>query len=283
MARARTEEPDKIAAYKIKVLDKAIDILEVFTTRQTDLGIPEIVQSTGLNRSTVIRIAANLERRGLLRKAADRGRYRLGHRLFEMGNAVYASLSLLNAAAEPLAALERRSAATIILAVRNGDYSVTVDKRQGAGEGFTLVPMPSEVGDVRPLTYGPVGQVLLATLTPEDIDGLLARYPLERYTPYSLVDHESFVARLPLVRSRAYAIEVNEVVEGLMGVAAPIVDFAGNTAGVLSLGFPSTRENDRSFVDAAVRDLRQTAAEISANLGCAAGGDEATAAEPAAS
>jgi hypothetical protein len=56
-------------------------------------------------------------------------------------------------------------------------------------------------------------------------------------------------------------------VEGLMGVAAPILDFAGNTAGVLALGFPATRENDKAFVDAAIRDLKQTTAEVSANMG----------------
>jgi DNA-binding IclR family transcriptional regulator len=184
-----------------------------------------------------------------------------------MGSIVYSSLSLVEAAAGPLSALEQRSGATIILAVRNGDYSVTVDRRQGVGDGFAMVPMPSEVGDVRSLTYGPVGQVLLATLTPEALDDLLDKYPLEQYTRYSIMDRDRFLERLPLVRSEGYAIEVNEVVEGLMGVAAPILDFAGNTAGVLSLGFPATRENDKAFLDSAIRDLKQAAAEVSANMG----------------
>ncbi len=37
--------------------------------------------------------------------------------------------------------------------------------------------------------------------------------------------------------------------------------------GVLSLGFPATRETDEEFVAAAIRSLKQAAAEISANLG----------------
>jgi len=262
---------ERALAYRVRVLDRAIDILDAFTPRQSELSIREIVEATELNRSTAIRLVANLERRGLLQQVPATGRYRLGRRLFEMGSMVYSSLSLLEAAAGPLSALEQRSGATVILAVRNGDYSVTVDRRQGVGDGFAMVPMPSEVGDVRSLTYGPVGQVLLSTLAPEAVDDLLDRYPLEQYTPYSIMDRERFLERLPLVRSEGYAIEVNEVVEGLMGVAAPILDFAGNTAGVLSLGFPATRENDTAFLDAAIRDLRQTAAEVSANLGY--GGD----------
>jgi IclR family KDG regulon transcriptional repressor len=269
----KLERSDRAVPYQVRVLDRAIDILEAFTARRTDLSIPEIVEATGLNRSTAIRLVANLERRGLLQQVQTTRRYRLGRRLFEMGSIVYSSLSLVEAAAGPLAALEQRSGATIVLAVRDGDYSVTVDRRQGLGNGSAMVPVPGEVGTVRPLTYGPVGQVLLATLDPKALGDLLDRYPLEQHTPYSIMDRDRFIERLPLVNSHGYALEVNEVVEGLMGLAAPIFDFAGNTAGVLSLGFPSTRENDREFLDAAIRDLKQAAAEISANMGYARGAD----------
>jgi IclR family KDG regulon transcriptional repressor len=265
----KPERADRAATYQVRVLDRAIDILDAFTLRRTDLSMRQIVEATGLNRSTAIRLVANLERRGLLQRGGTTGRYRLGRRLFEMGSIVHSSLSLVEAAAGALSALEQQSGATIFLTVRNGDYSVTVDRRQGVGDGFAMVPTPSEVGDVRPLAYGPVGQVFLATLTSEAVEELLKKYPLERYTSYSVVDRDRFLERLALVRSRGYAIEVNEAVEGLMGIAAPILDFAGDTAGVLALGFPATRENDVAFLDAAVRDLTQAAAEVSANMGYA--------------
>lgn len=270
----KQERSDRPNPYQVKVLDRAIDILDAFTLRRKDLSIPEIVEVTGLNRSTAIRLVANLERRGLLQQVPTTRRYRLGHRLFEMGSIVYSSLSLVEAAAGPLSALERRSGATIVLAVRNGDYSVTVDRRQGVGNGSAMVPVPGEVGTVRPLTYGPIGQVLMAALDPETVDDILGRYPLEQYTPYSIMDRDRFIGRLPLVKSQGYALDVNEVVEGLMGIAAPIFDFTGNTAGALSLGFPSTREDDQEFLDTAIRDLRQAVEEISANMGHVADADE---------
>ena len=62
-------------------------------------------------------------------------------------------------------------------------------------------------------------------------------------------------------------MEVNEVIEGLMGVAAPIFDFTGSAVGVLSLGFPATRETDAVFVEEIIRNLKLAAAEISSNLG----------------
>ncbi len=279
----KAEGTDRAATYQVRVLDRAIDILEALAARRGDLSIREIVEATGLNRSTAIRLAANLERRGLLQQDPTSKRFRLGHRLFEMGSLVYSSLSVLQAAAGPLSSLEQRSGATIMLAVRQGEHSVTVDKRQGVGDGFAMVPMPGEVGEVRPLTYGPVGQVFLSTLKVEEAEALLDKYPLEQYTPYSILNRRRYMARLPQVRSEGYAIEVNEVVEGLMGVAAPIFDIAGSTVGVLSLGFPATRETDVVFVDEAVRNLNHAAGEISASLGhsgLAKTADESEATDP---
>jgi IclR family KDG regulon transcriptional repressor len=267
----KPEKPDQAAPYQVRVLDRAIDILDALTARRTDLSMREIVESTGLNRSTAIRLVANLERRGLLQQDPVTNRFRLGHRLFQMGSVVYSSLSLLQAAAGPLSILEQQVGATIVLAVREGEYGVTVDKRQGVGEDSAMVPMPGDVGAVRPLTYGPVGQVFLSTMAAEQAEALLDKYPLEQHTPYSILSRRRYMARLPEVRNQGYAVEVNEVVEGLMGIASPIFDFTGDTVGVLSLGFPATRETDVVFVDEAVRNLKKAAAEISANLGHAGG------------
>ncbi len=139
--RTRKTDSERAATYQVKVLDKAIDILDAFTLHQRELGMREIVQATGLNRSTATRLVANLERRGLLQQAPDSAGYRLGQRLFELGSIVHSSFSVLEAAAAPLTALERRSGATIVVAIRNGDHSVTVDKRQGVGDGFAMVQL----------------------------------------------------------------------------------------------------------------------------------------------
>jgi IclR family KDG regulon transcriptional repressor len=145
------------------------------------------------------------------------------------------------------------------------------------------VPMPGDVGEVRPLTYGPVGQVFLSTMASKEAEALLDKYPLEQHTPYSVLNRWRYMQRLPEVRTQGYAVEVNEVVEGLMGLASPVFDFSGSAVGVLSLGFPATRETDVVFVDEAIRNLKQAAAEISANLGhsgSAKGSDEPDTADP---
>jgi len=257
---------DPAPAYQVRVLDRAVDILECFTQRQRELGVPEIVQMTGLDRSTVRRLVANLVRRGLLQEVPPSGRYRLGLLLFQLGSVVAGSFSLLEAAAGPVAHLEEILSGTILLAAPSGDHFVIVDRRERVKDGVVMVSMRSRVGTVRPLTYGPIGRVILSARSRQEVFDLLARYPLERATPYSITEAE-FLERLPIVRQTGYETDVNEIVEGIMGMAVRIVDSRGDTAGVLCLGLPATRERDKAFLELALAKLQEASAAISANLG----------------
>jgi IclR family KDG regulon transcriptional repressor len=257
---------DPAPAYQVRVLDRAVDILECFTQRQRELGVPEIVQMTGLDRSTVRRLVANLVRRGLLQEVAANGRFRLGLLLFQLGSVVAGSFSLLEAAAGPVAHLEEILSGTILLAAPSGDHFVIVDRRERVKDGVVMVSMRSRVGTVRPLTYGPIGRLILSSRSSEEVRGLLAKYPLEPATPYSITEAE-FLERLPVVRQAGYEVDVNEIVEGIMGIAVRIVDSKGATAGVLCLGLPATRERDKAFLELALMKLQEASAAISANLG----------------
>ncbi len=59
---------EQAPAYQVRVLDRAVDILECFAKRKHDLTVPALVEMTGLDRSTVRRLVANLARRGLLQE-----------------------------------------------------------------------------------------------------------------------------------------------------------------------------------------------------------------------
>jgi len=271
---AATDTP-QAPAYQVRVLDRAIDILDCFTQRQRELGLREIVATTGLNRSTARRLVVNLVRRGLLQEVATSGRYRLGVRLFEMGSIVAGSFSLLEAAAAPLAHLEEILSGTILLAAPSGDHFVIVDRRECTRDGVAMVSMRSQMGTVRPLTYGPIGRVFLSGRSRREVLDLLRKYPIEGATPYSITEDE-FLSRLPVVAQAGYETDVNEIVEGIMGMAIRILDSSGVTAGVLCLGLPATREKDAAFLDLALHKLKEASAAISANLGY--GGSAGTAA-----
>lgn len=263
----QTRKPGYSSLHQIRVLDRAVDILDCFVQSRRDLTIPEIVEVTGLNRSTTRRLIANLLRHGLVQQTSDGTRYRLGVRLLEMGSVVLASFSLREAALGPLSFLEREVTGTILLAARIGDYSVIVDRRESLELRSSMVLMPSQVGAVRPLTHGPIGQVILSSVDTAEVRKLLEKYPLESSTPYSITHQNEFLRRTAQARETGHAGDVNEIVEGIMALVVPIKNHSGQCVGALALGFSATREADEAFLAAALNSLKAAGAGISANMG----------------
>jgi DNA-binding IclR family transcriptional regulator len=250
----------------VRVLHRAIDILDCFSEREAELSVMEIVEKTGLDRSTARRLALTLCRRGLLRRTPT-GEYQLGLRLFELGNIVSSSFSLHRAAAAQLAALETQVNGTILLAAWEGEYFIIVDKRETVSDGLSMVPMPSRVGITRPLTFGAIGRVLMSTLSRPAIMELIAKYPPQATTPYSITDVDAFLKALLRIKERGYEMEVNEVTEGILSFAVPVSDFSGQIVGALCIGLPSTREHDAPFLESTLARLKEAGAAVSANLG----------------
>src|SRR5437016_2525548 len=78
----------------VKSLLKAMSILEAFSMSRRSMSLAEIATSGGFPRSTAHRLAASMRELGLLDQDGQRDRYRLGVKLFELGNRALANMDL---------------------------------------------------------------------------------------------------------------------------------------------------------------------------------------------
>lgn len=69
---------------RVESVEKALSILEAFSTERQMLTLTEIASETGLHKSNISRLAASLERFGYLKRGPDR-RFRLGPALWRLG------------------------------------------------------------------------------------------------------------------------------------------------------------------------------------------------------
>ena len=60
----------KKSIYKVQALERALDILECFSFQDRALSLTDVVQRTGLNKTTVKRLISNLTTRGYLEAGA---------------------------------------------------------------------------------------------------------------------------------------------------------------------------------------------------------------------
>ena len=253
----------KNSIYKVQALERALDILDCFSFQDRELNLSEIVKITGLNKTTAKRLISNLESRGYLQQDPQTKVYQLGMRLFELGGIVFSSFSLRRAAAFPMNRLQSQTGATVLLGIQIENQLVYIDKREGNG----MLRISSDVGWRRPLHYGMLGMVLMASLDTKDVRGILAEHPLQPHTPFSITDQDAFSLRLEQIRDQGYVLEKEEAVEGVMGIAAPIRDYSRQVTAALGIALPLGQRNLNKDVDRMVDLVKTTCETISSDLG----------------
>nr|WP_281364429.1 IclR family transcriptional regulator C-terminal domain-containing protein [Microcella alkalica] len=121
-----------------------------------------------------------------------------------------------------------------------------------------------ETGITIPVHASALGKVLLA-YHPTAADELLAR-ELRSLTGDTITDAAALRLQLAQVVERALAVEVDEAVLGESSVAVPVADRSGAVIAAVSVVMPSSEWPPEAGV---LNDLRETARNISRELGCA--------------
>ena len=137
----------------IGVLDKAMGLLGHIADRPRTLA--DLVERSGLSRSTTHRLATALEAHGLVGRDGD-GRYHLGARLVGLGRAAATALPLGELAEPVLAELRDATGESAQLYVRQGEQRVCVAALDSPHELRTIVAP----GAVLPMDVGSGGRLL---------------------------------------------------------------------------------------------------------------------------
>lgn len=218
------------------MLRKAIEVLGLFGPARREVGVVEAAELLGRSKSTVSRWLSAMEEAGFLDRDGVSGRYRVGMRLAALGELARQSTSLQRLALPALERLTRATGETSDLVVLAGSEAINVEMVES--------PRPVKhvgwVGRRLPLHATAAGKSLLAWQPDAEVRRLL-RLPLERFTPATIIDLESFLAELARVREQGYSVAWAELEEDLIGVASPVRDHTGAVVAVLTIGAPISR------------------------------------------
>jgi DNA-binding IclR family transcriptional regulator len=220
----------------VKSLVKVVSILNVFSTSRRSMSLAEISAATGFPHSTTHRLAASMREVGLLDQDRHRDRYRLGIKLFELGNVVLANMDLHREARPIVDALSRISGHLVHLAVFDGRQAVVIHRADPAPETGT----PLTLIEVAPVHCTSVGKAILAFQAPDIVDAVVAA-GLKRFTDTTITGERKLKTELKAIRKRGYAVDDGEHQPGLRCVGAPIRDQAGRVIAGLSVSGPARR------------------------------------------
>ena len=220
----------------LKSLVKVARVLECFSTVNRTMSLGEICARTKFPKSTTHRLLASMREVGLLDQDREGERYRLGLKLFELGNIVLANMELHREARPFVDALTRISGHVVHLAVFDGRQAVVIHRADPSPESAN----PVTFIEAAPVHCTSVGKAILA-FQPQAVIARVIRAGLQRYTDNTVTDAKKLESELARTRKRGYAVDDAEHQPGIRCVGAPIRDQAGRVFAGISVSGPARR------------------------------------------
>jgi len=213
----------------LKSLGKVIRVLECFSTADRTLSVTEVCERTNFPRSTTHRLLASMKEVGLLDQDRQRDRYRLGIKLFEMGNLVLANMDLHREARPYVEQLGRLTGQSVHLAVFDGRQAIVIH-RSDPSDGAPAMTFVESA----PVHCTGVGKAILAFQPADVIDRLIAM-GLQRYTDATITSSSALRFELARTRGRGYSVDEAEHQPGVRCIGAPIRDQTGRVFAAVSI------------------------------------------------
>lgn len=196
------KSPTKPTKSLSPAVNRASSILSELAASTEALGITHLARSLGFPKSSVGNILSALEEERLVER--DQGGYVLGPRLIELGGAYLSRIDRVGRFYPACTRLPGASAETLLLARLDGKEVIYLARYDGSQP----IRLASDVGKRMPAHVTALGQAMLATLNPDELDSVLStitEYP--RLTANSFDNESELRAALDETRARGFAID----------------------------------------------------------------------------
>lgn len=217
----------------VRSVRRALDIMSLLRADQPVLTLRDIIENTGLPRTTVIRLVDTLEDYGLL-WSIDTNKFVVGPAVLRWSGLAAETWQLPLAVHRAMDELARTTLETATLFVRQGTRRVCIGQEQSR----RALRQVTQVGRENPLWAGAPAKVLLVGLS----DDVLREVAHE--SPYG----DEHLTRLRSWRDETmksgYAVSHGEREDGLSVVSVPVEGELGETVAALAVGGPKDRFSD---------------------------------------
>jgi DNA-binding IclR family transcriptional regulator len=240
-------------------LEKGMQILRVFDRERRVMGLSEIVEASGLDKSSVQRFTFTLHALGYLRKDESTRKYALSPRVLELGFAYLQTDSLVEYATPHMYEANRRSGETVNLTQLFDTEVIYVARAPGrhviSVDIFLGMRIPAHV-------CGP-GRAILAFMEETAAAAIIDRSELRKLTPKTIASRSGLMRELTQIRSKGYAIAEEQCYFGEISVAAPIFNGNREPIAALNISVPSSRWSIAQIEEQLVSIVIETSRAIS--------------------
>ena len=247
-------------AHFVQSLERGLSVVRAFSADAPELTLSDVARSTGLTRAAARRFLLTLADLGYVH--TDGRMFALTPRVLELGYAYLSSLTLPEVAEphlERLVAEIRESSSVSVLDDADVVYVARVPTSR-------IMTVSINVGTRFPAYATSMGRVLLAGLSPDELDAYFSGVTPMRLSPRSTTSERSLRAELARVRAQGWAIVDQELEVGLRSIAVPIRDRNGRVIAAANVSAHASRRTTGDMERDLLPPLLATAARIEADL-----------------
>jgi DNA-binding IclR family transcriptional regulator len=259
------ELANKREGYVVRAVVRAARLLELLRSSDGGASLGELAARSGLAKASVFRMLRTLEGTGLVERAPNDDRYRLGVRCLELGQAYLEQTDLRRDAVPVLAELRTRFNETVHLGVLDDELRVVYLEKLESTQAVGI--MMSRVGRTAPSFCTGLGKAMLALVPGDPVSDLAERGALRAYTDNTISEPDPLRTELERIRKRGYSLDLEEHEEGVRCVGAAILGPHGEMVAGLSISGPAHRLPERLLRGRLAEAAQDAAAEIGRRLG----------------
>lgn len=246
--------------HRNKTVVKSMEVLNLFLTH-AKLSFQDIVQLSGLPKTSVHRMVGSLEDMGFLKKDHE-GKFSLGLLFLQFGRLVSERLDIRNIAYPFMEALRDDADEAVNLVIRDEDEAIYIEKL----DTNQHVRVYTQTGRRAPLYAGACPRILLAHFPPQELEQYIKETELRPIASGTITDWEHLERVLRESRESGCSVSHSELHDDTSAVAAPIFDATGQVVAGLSLVGPEVRFQNE-YLSNLIEKVKRTARQISVELG----------------
>lgn len=246
----------------VQSVDRALSILEILSTAPEGMGIKEISEGVSLHKSTVHRLLSTLIEKMYVRQNEKNNKYMLTFKMFELGNRMAESISVVDVVRPYLKELVEQTGEVAHFVVREDNEIIYIDKM----EPNNTIRMSSRIGKRIPMYCTAVGKSMMSYMNDNEIKKIWDSSTIMQITPKSIVDFDEYMTTINQVRKEGFARDEEENELGIRCIGAAILDYKNEVCGAISISGPTGRFTLEK-ISPYSKLIKETALNISKEIG----------------
>lgn len=247
----------------IKSIEKCFNLLGFIDADSRPVTLEELVKRSGYKKTSCFRLLKTMLSLGILEQDTRTKAYQFGPRLVSIGIAALKNMSLLRISLPVLQRLRDETGETVNLSILNGTEIVFVERLMSN----YIVNLNINVGDRLPIYCASMGKVILAFLSPDNAESIMAQFNFEAKTKRTIVSLSALKQELAEIKLKGYAINDEELEKGLRAVAAPIFNHNAEAFAAINIAWTTARHPGLKAFESFTPKVLAAAERISALMG----------------